>query len=452
MQTKELLTSCFGLGKLPVAPGTWGSIPVPLIFAAMCFFTSSPLATLIVMVLMVLVGSFVCVWGSPAVVASCGRKDPGQIVADEWAGQAVVFIGVFAVGGGNILAMVGVGFLLFRLFDITKPFPCKKLEKLPDGWGILADDLMAGVYAVVVMQILIRLGVIDLFGSKIVINGSLNYFSAMVLGTVQGLTEFLPVSSSGHLILFEHFMEFDPHKSEMLFFDLLTHVGTVLAIFVVFRKAIAGFVVNLFASNKYGSHPLEIYRSSPGVRFVFLAMIATVVTGVLGIAIKDKVELLRGDLTVVACMWMVTGTFLLLTDLKGEARKGMREFGITAAMIVGVAQAGALLPGISRSGITICAAILLGLHREWAVEFSFLLAVPAILGATMIQLIKDFDQISAGNLPVGPALVGVAVAFIVGIGALKTLIKISRTRKLKYFSIYCYILAVSLLVYVLSNA
>ena len=154
---KKLLTSCFGLGFLPVAPGTWGSIPVPLVFIALSYCNLNIIAISSVMVVIAIVFSFACVRFSPDIIAATGSKDPSHVVADEAAGQAVTFIAAFGAGPKQILICAAIGFAAFRFFDILKPFPCKKLEKLPSGWGILADDLMAGVYAAIVLQICMKL-------------------------------------------------------------------------------------------------------------------------------------------------------------------------------------------------------------------------------------------------------------------------------------------------------
>ena len=153
---KRLLTSCFGLGFMPIASGTWGSLPVPIVFGLMCAFGPCCWSVSLVMVGLAIVASIVCVAFSDAAIKACGRKDPGEVVADEVAGQAVTFIGAYAVGGKEIVIAAVVGFLAFRFFDILKPWPCNKLEGLPGGVGILADDLMAGVYAAVVLQIVMR--------------------------------------------------------------------------------------------------------------------------------------------------------------------------------------------------------------------------------------------------------------------------------------------------------
>ncbi|HUU19375.1 MAG TPA: phosphatidylglycerophosphatase A [Sedimentisphaerales bacterium] len=159
---KRLLTSCFGLGRLPVAPGTWGSLPPTIIFGLMWHFGTSSISISIVMAALALAGSVVCVRFAPAVIAATGKTDPREVVADELAGQAVTFLvspflAISAVSSRDVWITAVLGFFLFRLFDIAKPWPICKLEKLPEGWGVLADDLMAGVFAAIVLQIVIRL-------------------------------------------------------------------------------------------------------------------------------------------------------------------------------------------------------------------------------------------------------------------------------------------------------
>lgn len=151
---KRLLTSCFGLGLLPIAPGTWGSLPPTLIFILLYYFDVSAVVIMIVMASIVLMASAVCVFFAPAIILLKNKKDPGEVVADEVAGQAVVFLICAAFIKMSPCWAGAAGFLLFRLFDITKPLFVRKLEKLPDGWGILADDLLAGVYAGIVLLLI----------------------------------------------------------------------------------------------------------------------------------------------------------------------------------------------------------------------------------------------------------------------------------------------------------
>jgi len=159
---KRLLTSCFGLGWLPLAPGTWGSLPPAIIFGLMCQVGASAGLIMIVMAAMALAGSAVCLKFAPAIIAASGTADPRQIVADEIAGQAITFLAIAFTAVGTLSAKqiwvtAVLGFLLFRVFDIAKFWPIHRLEKLPEGWGVLADDLMAGVYAAIVLVICLRL-------------------------------------------------------------------------------------------------------------------------------------------------------------------------------------------------------------------------------------------------------------------------------------------------------
>lgn len=162
---KRLLASCFGLGRLPIAPGTWGSLPPTIIFGLMCQFHVSGISISIVMAAITIAGSIICVRLAPAAIAATGKNDPGEVVADELAGQAVTFlvspfVAISAVSSRDIWVAAVLGFFLFRLFDIAKPWPIRKLEKLPKGWGVLADDLLAGVFAAIVLQIIIRLWIV----------------------------------------------------------------------------------------------------------------------------------------------------------------------------------------------------------------------------------------------------------------------------------------------------
>ena len=404
------------------------------------------------MAVMALVACGVCILCAPAAIAATSKADPREVVADEFAGQALTFLIIASITTSRIWLVAAGGFLLFRLFDIVKPWPIRKIEKLPRGWGILADDLLAAVYAGISLAVCLQAGLVEYIGESLYAGReSLNVLTAIVLGVVQGLTEFLPVSSSGHLVLFETLFGFDAARPEMLLFDLTVHIGTVAAIFIVFRKSIAAFVKNIIASDRYGTNPLTIYRRSPSVHVAVLAVVATAVTGVIGILFEDYFKSARGSLAVVVLMWVVNGTLLLLSDWRKKTRLGLRRFGIIAAVIVGMAQAAAIMPGISRSGMTICAAVLIGLHRRWAVEFSFLIAIPAILGAMVMQSAQYAGKLDFAVLGLGSVAAGSIAAMLAGILSLRLLIKIARRANLKLWAFYCYALAGLVTVYLLSR-
>jgi phosphatidylglycerophosphatase A len=160
MNMQRLIASCFGLGKLPIAPGTWGSIPIVIIFALLCASGASTEKINTIMIGLAIIGSVACVQFAPASIAATGSSDPREVVMDEFAGQAVTFIGFVVIHPSQMLIAAVLGFLLFRFFDIVKPWPIHKLESLPAGWGILCDDLLAGVYAAIVFQTCAQSGLI----------------------------------------------------------------------------------------------------------------------------------------------------------------------------------------------------------------------------------------------------------------------------------------------------
>ena len=159
---KRLLTSCFGLGLLPVAPGTWGSLPPVVIFALLYSAGASAITTSIVMLILVAAGSLVCIIYTPAIIEATGKTDPSEVVADEFAGQAltlsiVPFLLPPQIQLPGVIFISLLGFAAFRIFDITKPLGIRKLEKLPAGWGVLLDDLLAGIYAAVLIIVTSKL-------------------------------------------------------------------------------------------------------------------------------------------------------------------------------------------------------------------------------------------------------------------------------------------------------
>jgi phosphatidylglycerophosphatase A len=161
MNWKRWIATCFGLGWLPVAPGSWGSLP-PAVAFGLLMYAGAPVAATAVMAVMLVVGCVACVLCAPASIAAKGDDDPGEVVMDEFAAQALTFLflplmATRALCGWESLVLAGVGFLAFRVIDIVKPWPIRKLERLPAGWGILADDLAAGVYSAILVFIAMKL-------------------------------------------------------------------------------------------------------------------------------------------------------------------------------------------------------------------------------------------------------------------------------------------------------
>lgn len=158
---KRWIATCLGLGWLPVAPGSWGSLPPAVVFGLLMYFRAPGFITTVVMAAMTAVGCVACVLCAPAAIAATGKNDPGEVVADEFAGQALTFLFVPLVvlrdlSGWEGLLLTGFGFLVFRVLDISKPWPIKKAERLPSGWGILADDLVAGLASAIFVYIAMR--------------------------------------------------------------------------------------------------------------------------------------------------------------------------------------------------------------------------------------------------------------------------------------------------------
>jgi len=271
----------------------------------------------------------------------------------------------------------------------------------------------------------------------------LTYLKALLLGIVQGLTEFLPVSSSGHLALLQDRLHLDPDSPALLLFDVLAHVGTVIAVLIVFAGPLGRYVARL----RREASPM-FRRRRYALRIALLGVVASVPTAGIGLAFKDTFEAAFARPRWVAGGLLLTGLLLLLTLWVPRGRRGWGRFGGGRALLVGVAQGLAILPGLSRSGATICTALYGGLRRRWAGEFSFFIAVPAILGATVLKL-RDTWRLAPevrAALPWGPLLLGAVVSLIVGVVALKWLLHTVRRGQLHWFALYVWMIGVLVLV------
>ncbi|MGB2984927.1 MAG: undecaprenyl-diphosphate phosphatase [Phycisphaerae bacterium] len=265
----------------------------------------------------------------------------------------------------------------------------------------------------------------------------LDYVSAILLGAIQGLTEFLPISSSGHLALIQRWLDLDPDSTPMLLFDVLAHLGTLVAVGVVFAEQARRFVHRLVR---------ESSRSWSGKRYAWrialLAVAATVPTAVIGLAFQETFESAFDRPMWIGVCLITTGALLAVLAKLGRGQRGWKDFRWWQALLVGIAQGFAILPGISRSGATICVASYCGLRRRWAAEFSFLIVVPAIAGGTLLK-VKDTLNLPAEQLAAvawGPLVVGSILSLTVGVFALKLLLGAVRRAKLHYFALYCWVL------------
>ena len=249
-------------------------------------------------------------------------------------------------------------------------------------------------------------------------------FIAIALGVVQGLTEFLPVSSSGHLVLWGHYLGFAEPK---VGFDVFVHFGTLLAILLYFRRD----VINLVRAPFAGSRP----GAAEDRRLLLWLAVSTVVTAAIALALEDWIDLLFGCPLSAAVMLLVTGNMLLLSDTFPSGQRACSQLGLKRSTALGLAQTFALFPGISRSGTTIVAGLAAGLRREEAARYAFLLAIPAIGGATVLKF-KDMLADPAIS-PLAYALGGLA-AFLSGYAVISLLLRLVRRQKLRYFSYYCW--------------
>lgn len=252
---------------------------------------------------------------------------------------------------------------------------------------------------------------------------------SVLLGVLQGLTEFLPVSSSGHLVLTQSLIP--GFEQPGVLFDVLLHAGTLLAVLVYFRRDVLALVGSLTPGGDRG------YR-----RLVYLIVAATVPTGLIGVIFKHPLEALFHAPRAAAGMLLVTGGLLWVSEVLGRPRDDLDRLGYPRALAVGTIQGLAIIPGISRSGSTIAVGTLLGVRGEEAARFSFLLSVPAILGAVVLQL-PELSAVKAGSSAAYVA--GALAAFITGVGAIRFLMAAIRRGRFRWFAVYCWVLGVGYL-------
>ena len=265
----------------------------------------------------------------------------------------------------------------------------------------------------------------------------MSLLSSILLGLIQGLAEFLPISSSGHLAIAEHFLGQAGVPATPDFFDVLLHLGTLVAVFVAYWKDIREMIVELIDGVRDLAHGTTPTPMPPARRLILLIIVATVPLFAV-LPIKDWIEGLSGNIYFVAGALIVTGFLLFASDRVKKGRKAERGARLLDVFLVGVAQAIATCPGISRSGTTITAGCFVGFDRKFAVRFSFLMSIPAILGANILTL-KDAiteNTIIVSEIPV--YLVGVAVAAVVGYACIRLLKMIADKGKFGWFAYYCW--------------
>ena len=267
----------------------------------------------------------------------------------------------------------------------------------------------------------------------------MSLLSAILLGLIQGVTEFLPISSSGHLAIAENLLHMSGSSEVPGFFDVLLHLGTLVAVFIAYWSDIREMVIELF----YGVRDLA-QRSTPTPAPPARRLILLIIVGTLPLfavlPIKDAVESLSGNMYFVAGALLVTGCLLFASDRVRPGRKTEKSATLLDVLLVGVAQAIATCPGISRSGTTITAGCFVGFDRRFAVRYSFLMSIPAILGANILSLKDAVTDIIWADVPV--YLVGVAVAAAVGYVCIRLLKMIADKGKFGAFAYYCWVVGI----------
>jgi undecaprenyl-diphosphatase len=261
----------------------------------------------------------------------------------------------------------------------------------------------------------------------------MSYLQSILLGALQGFTEFLPVSSSGHLAVVESFMKL---QEVPVLFDILLHLSTLLVVIIVFRKRILGIIISLFKKNGI------VQADKENRKLFIMILISTFFTGIIGLGLNElEVEKF---IFIIYCLFIITG-FILIGSKYWGGSINYSTLGIKQGVITGISQGLGVLPGISRSGITISAALLSGMNREKAGEYSFLIALPAILGAFLLEF-KDAEGLF---LMIDPliVLIGMLSAFLVGLLSLKVLLKLIKNGNLYFFSFYLIPLGIAGLIY-----
>lgn len=260
-----------------------------------------------------------------------------------------------------------------------------------------------------------------------------NTFKAIILGLVQGLSEFLPISSSGHLVIFADILKFNDSGS--IAFEVLVHFGTLCSVIIALRKEVIKLVYAPYAVWIKKSKDAELKEF---LRWDLYIILATIPAAFLGLLFKDEIEAIFDNVLLTYFMLLCTGMMMISTKF---IKYGQKEFKFSNTFVVGIAQAIAILPGISRSGSTIFTGMLLKMDREKVAKFSFLMSLPVIFGATLLKF-KDLLDTPPANAEISGLVAGTLMAFISGYFAIIWLLDIVKKGKLQIFGYYCLVVAI----------
>ncbi len=277
----------------------------------------------------------------------------------------------------------------------------------------------------------------------------MSLLEAILMGVIQGITEFLPVSSSGHLAIFK--ILFDIETDTGMLFDVLLHLGTLIAIFIAFYRDIFRMVeeafamlgdffcdIRIFFGNVFFRRDEPYYRlvNNSYRKFVMLVIVSTIPTGIIGYKAADVVEAASEVLLVPGICLIVTSVLLFLSDRVEDGIKTPKNVTYSNAFFIGICQGYATLPGLSRSGTTITACLLSGFNRKFAVKYSFIMSIPAILGAVVLKL-TDLAELKVTAADAGCYAAGILCAAVVGYVCIRTMLVVVRKRKFTFFAAYC---------------
>lgn len=253
----------------------------------------------------------------------------------------------------------------------------------------------------------------------------MTFIDAILLGILQGATEFLPVSSSGHLVLAQHLTE--GFEQPGVLFDVLLHVGTMVAVVVYFWRDLGGLATSLWRKDDSAASQRHMLA---------LLVVGSIPTAIIGLLFKDFFVGLFERPDIVCIMLLVTGTLLWVAEKLRKLEVSRKDMSFLDAVVVGTVQGCAIIPGISRSGSTIAALLLRGVDGETAARFSFLLALPAVFGAALLSL-KDLEHVASSSM--APYLAGTLAALFTGLLCIHLLMGVIRRRRLHWFALYCWI-------------
>lgn len=268
--------------------------------------------------------------------------------------------------------------------------------------------------------------------------------SSLLLGLIQGVSEFLPISSSGHLSIAQNLLGFQAAGEENLFYTVLLHLGTLAAVFVAYWSDIVEMVLEFFRAIGDLVHHRSTPHTPPARRLMLMVIVGTLPLFVV-LPINDWINRLSGNMIFIGCALIFTGVLLFLSDRVIRGRKTEKTATMRDTLLVGAAQAIATCPGISRSGMTICMGTFLGFDRKYAVRFSFLLSIPAVLGANLLDAVKVVGG-QTEMLPLSVCLTGIAAAAVSGYLCIRLIRLIADRGKFGWFAYYCWAVGAATLI------